>query len=386
VTPTLFGMHGFGPWSLAAMRASVGTFRSSSSNWQLVEPEHDRWFFSDVDGDLRNAYVRGVHDVLFQLTGTPAWARGSNRSSDSTSPGSANPPRDIRDWDAFVATFAQHVEAVARLYPGLTVSYQVWNEANLTTFWNGSPALMATMTARAYRIIKSVNPAAHVAAASTTMRIPADYARFFPAYLRALSQQRPAWPVDAFSIHGYPPGTGNPLTYQSYLRKAKASLAAAHAPARPLWVTEINYGLRGPGPSIPHRSITGATSAAWISRTYLDAMRFGVTRVYWYWQSQYDPLLGIQVWSGTSALIGERVTYSWLVGTTFRGCTASQALVSCTVTRGARSWIIAWSEAGPRALRVPATGGRRCDLTNRCLRVLPGRLTSVTSSPVRVGP
>ena len=61
--------------------------------------------------------------------------------------------------------------------PGIA-NYQVWNEANITTFWTGTPAEMATLTKAAYRRPQRGRPGRedHRPGHGRPARLPADLA------------------------------------------------------------------------------------------------------------------------------------------------------------------------------------------------------------------
>ena len=111
--------------------------------------------------------------------------------------------------------------------------------------------------------IKKNDPEALVVAASPSLRLTAAFDRFYPEYLTELAAL--GWPVDVIAIHTYPDGTGDPIARGLLIQKAKDALAAAGAPELPLWDTELNYGLAGPG-DIPKQEITGAQAAGFVVR------------------------------------------------------------------------------------------------------------------------
>lgn len=379
ISPLTFGSHTFGPERVSASQP-IGSMRTAISSWEYVEPRRGAWDWTGVDHDMAKARARGVRELLFVLGRVPAWAAGTNTSSDRNSPVYATPPRDDDDWSTYVSMLAKHVKGIIAANPGTTAAFQVWNEGNLTTFFNGSPERLASLTKRAYTAIKAQLPGAPVVAASTTMRLPRSYTAFYPRYLKALRAQ--GWPIDAFSVHTYPPGTGGPLDYIGYLRTVKADIAAAGS-RKPLWVTEMNYGLRGPGGAYPHVSITGAKAQSWYARVYLDAMRLGVYRVYWYAQLENEPDLGITMWAGTPAMTASRTLYGWLVGHRWYGCSLSGPVVRCRTTKGASRFVIAWSSGAVRTFVVPPGMHRRCDLNRRCVTVKPGTRVRLTGAVTR---
>lgn len=376
VPPAYIGMHLYGPDN-PAQRAIIGSQRTPATTWEWIEPSRGRFNWRDPDWQIAKAQENGVSEVLFVLGGTPAWAAGPNRSTDRRSPTRSNPPADFADWDRYVAAVATHLRGSP-----VTVAYQVWNEANLTTFFNGTPEQMAELTARAYRIIKGIDPRATVVAASTTTRLARAYNTFFPRYLRALA--RLGWPVDALSAHTYPPGTGGPLDFQRYLRSLRSAIAAAGGRRFPLWITEMNYGIAGPGPAYPHRTIGGTTAASWVARTYLDGLRFGVARMHWY--SQFlEPSLGIQMWAGYPGLTAQRSVATWLTGARWQGCSVRAPLVRCAITTASGApALIAWSEGTPRTFTAPSYARRACNPLGQCTRVRGGQAVRVHGLPILI--
>ncbi|MDD2819284.1 MAG: hypothetical protein PHN51_10900 [Candidatus Nanopelagicales bacterium] len=70
--------------------------------------------------------------------------------------------------------------AVVRRFGPSIDAYQIWNEANLTTFWQGTPRQMVLLTLEAKRIIRRLDPTAEVVAASSTVRLKSTFNRIFP--------------------------------------------------------------------------------------------------------------------------------------------------------------------------------------------------------------
>ena len=77
---------------------------------------------------------------------------------------------------------------------------------------------------------------------------------------------------------------GNPEDSIKLLAKAKQNLAAGLVPAtKPIWNTEINYGMQsGSLGGTKAATITAERQAAYVIRTYLLNAARGIKRVYWY--------------------------------------------------------------------------------------------------------
>jgi hypothetical protein len=152
----------------------------------------------------------------------------------------------------------------------------------------------------------------------------------------------------------------------------------------PLWDTELNYGLAGPG-ALPKEEITGVDAAGWVVRTYIDDLRYGVARSYWYiWtQKPYD-LLGIQAYPGSDAEQGFFALENWVVGAVYDGCQQSGEAVVCTFTRDGQPSYVAWADSGTATYTAPEGTQLVCDPLANCQQTAPGTEITLTTVPVRI--
>ena len=209
----LFGMHVFNVEDGVWPTVPIGSLRlwDNETTWSVLEPAKGQYVWGKLDAAVANAEKNGVNNILLVLAGTPAWATDDPASGGAAGvlPGAAGMPRNIADWDSFVT-------AVATRYKGRISNYQIWNEANLSTFSTGTPAELAALTKHAYDIIKGIDPNATVVAPSMGTRLGSNgaqlskkFMRFYGAYLRELSQVN--WPVDVWAAHTYPASLGTPI-------------------------------------------------------------------------------------------------------------------------------------------------------------------------------
>ncbi|MCX6431842.1 MAG: cellulase family glycosylhydrolase [Actinobacteria bacterium] len=250
---SLVGMHIEGAEAGAWASAPFGALRlwDNGTAWSQIELEPGVYKWDNLEGILENAQAKGMTDILMVLGTTPEWNAKKIGPDDYPQPGAASAPKDLKAWDAWVTE-------VATRYKGRITAYQIWNEANLKNFWNGTPEEMAELTKRAYDIIKAIDPAALVVAASPSTRLTGPFDKFFPAYLDALAAKD--WPIDVVAIHTYPAADGDPAARGAIIKLVQDYLTAAGAPDLPLWDTELNYGLAGPG-DLPKQEITTASIA-----------------------------------------------------------------------------------------------------------------------------
>ena len=382
IQPNLVGLHIEGVEVEAWSAAPFGALRlwDNGTAWSQIELEPGVFTWDNLDGAIANANSKGMADILMVLGTTPSWAASEQTDPDTVYPpypGANTAPANFEDWDTWVRT-------VVTRYQGRITSYQIWNEASYPSFWNGTPEQMAELTKRAYDIIKEVDPNALVVAASPAVRLQNAFDRFFPAYLTALGELD--WPIDVLAVHTYPNADGDPVARGALIQAVKAATTAAGAPDDlPLWDTELNYGLAGPGPDRPRQEITGARAAGFVVRTYIDDLRYGVDRSYWYIYTQqpYD-LLGIQAFPGSDGEQGFYALDNWVIGASFNDCLESGSAVTCNFSQAGTKWIVAWAQTGETVIPAPPGSQLVCDPLSNCQELREGNDFTLTEVPVRI--
>jgi hypothetical protein len=372
IDATQFGMHV--PQISQGVTPSVnyGTVRlwDAGVAWGQVEQKQDVFWWNGLDAAVQNANAQGKQ-ILYVLGSTPKWAASNTKQGDYPNKGAASMPKSMKDWKNWVTS-------VVKRYGASIESYQIWNEANLTTFWEGTPKQMAQLTKEAYTIIRKYDPTAKVVAASTTVRLQSAYKKFFPAYMKELKAVK--WPIDVVSVHLYPASKGTPADRVGYIKQVKSDMKTAKVPSsKPLWDTEINYGIKGPGSGNPDKNIEGPQAAAWVAQTYLDDILYGVARAYWYYWFPSANLVGIQMYDGTLGAAGYQTVFSWLNGK-FYSCIAG-AVNTCQLGDNVSPAIIAWTAKGSGTFVVPANATLVCDALNQCTPATPGATVTIGSMP-----
>ncbi len=365
----LFGMHVFNVEDGVWPTVPIGGLRlwDTETTWSVLEPAKGQFAWGKLDTAVATAKQNGVNDILLVLAGTPAWATDDPASGGAAGvlPGAAGMPRNMADWDSFVT-------AVVTRYKGQLTGYQIWNEANLSTFSTGSPAQMAELTKRAYDIVKSIDPAATVVAPSMGTRLGSKgsklsnrFTRFFGAYMKALKKYD--WPVDVWAAHTYPASLGKPVDRAKLIKGFQQALKAAGAPNKPLWDTENNFGLAGPGPQNPDQDIVDNRAYSWTALTYLDAIRFGIDRVYWYAWGPENDLVGIQMYEGTPGATAYATLQDWIVGATYKGCKGGNKgkPVDCTFVQNGKTTKVVWTEKGSKKFKTKGFS-EVCSLNGTC--------------------
>lgn len=269
--------------------------------WRDVNPAPGAFDFSELKRRIEHAKgSKGSPKVLYVMGMTPQWAATDPKAGDERwGLGSASAPANMDDWAAYVTNVAVEV--------GKDIdAYEIWNEANLKTFWDGTPQQLAEMTKIARDIIRQYDPTAKVLSPSVTTRLRGNVRRFNREWIPALLEVGGGEvPFDTWAVHTYPAGDTKTQdealnaraldvrAYQANLRDLlygnKASLK------KPIWDTEVNYGLAGPGP-IPGTSFPALGSPRILVQTYITSQYLGLGQTFWYmYTPTYYPLLGVQL-------------------------------------------------------------------------------------------
>jgi hypothetical protein len=263
--------------------------------WKDVNPSQGVFNWSVLDAEVAQVEASGAKPMLV-LGLTPQWAAADPNAGDPRwGLGTASPPRDIASW-------RDYVTAVVNRYGPRIAAYEIWNEVNLRTFWVGTPQQMSELTAEASAIIKARQPNALVVTPSVTTRLRGPMRTFMRPFLVDMRER--GFPFDVFSIHAYPAGDRGPeqrVEDVIYWQGIVVEQLGADSPIldRPVWDTEVNYGLAGPGPR-PGQSFSDAQGADLIAQTFVDSQRLGIDATFWYMYTANNfPLLGVQLWQGT---------------------------------------------------------------------------------------
>ena len=366
IQPEMFGLHvkneQYGVWP----SIPFGSLRLWDNDvaWSQIEVAPGVYDWTNLDNAVANAEANGVTDIMFVIAGTPQFYSTSTCVAPACLPtnGGAGVPTDFGAYDRFV-------EAAVTRYKGRITSYQPWNEGNLLTFFEGTPQQIAALTKRTYDVVKRIDPAADVVATSVGTRLGAQnnkFYRWYRPYLRALKAS--GWPIDAYAVHTYPASLGTPVDRGVLAEKFNRLLKQENAPKLPVWDTENNFGLKGPGPQNPDVDIEGARAANWTAVAYLDALRLGISRVYMYTWEPYNDLWGIQYYNGTQGAMAMETMQEWIVGTRFRRCVTNnkETKVRCNFTGTDGLFQIVYPTKGTKSFKTNKRFTEVCNLTGSC--------------------
>ncbi len=250
--------------------------------WRHINTAPNVYDWSRLDMIVDTLIANGATNLTYVLGATPQWhAKDPNLPyyAPWLGPGSNSQPIDNTHWQAFVL-------AVANRYLGRIGSYQIWNEPQLKDFWGyDSWTALAEMTRIANNAVHSVSSSLKTISGPVLPRASSGGMTRGGKYLSALKAK--SWPVDIYSAHMYPEIGYTPGRVREYAEAWQAKLTELGAPAKPKWITEINYNLFG-------GALSDAAIIDYMTRTDDICKDEGIFKCYWYcWQHSDPMLLGI---------------------------------------------------------------------------------------------
>lgn len=261
---TVFGQNVLNP---EGVHTSTGPVRlwDCETEWARLEPEPGKFDWHRLDALVDAA---GTRPVCLVLGHPPLWAAGQGRDKPQAAwmpEGSNKPPARDSDW-------ARYVVSVAQRYKGKIDHYQVWNEPADSRFYTGTYTDLAALCTRTRSLIKRTDPKARLVSPPLQPRRQAGWSTRGQLLVRSLKAEK--WPVDIISMHIYPQiGEGA----DAWKRDATLVARAVADARKPLWVTETNFNLVGPGNPLPL-----STQNVLKASVRLISNGLGIKRVYWY--------------------------------------------------------------------------------------------------------
>lgn len=364
-----FGMHvnnhkDFGFWP--ELRFSSIRLHDSGVGWREIEQGPGKYDWSLFDRQLRRAKEHHV-EAFYDFVRTPEFYtahsqcgqdfRGGNCDAERCAKyGGKNqngcfPPNDLKrdgsgsdeHFKAFVSAVVDHLASLNPSDYAAVTTWEIWNEFDRETFWQGTYPQLLRMAKDARTIIKAKFPQAVVTTPNSTL----------PRILREYLQQ-PGAPeaADAISLHSYvgdcDPEDELERRFQNYNR-----LRGDFMPGKPIFITEGSWGK-------PENCPDPDAQAAFTARYLLLMLggigeHRGVDRLWWY---AYDVPTGRLNDPDTGAIrpagIAYREVFNWM---------ADGQLVprSCKREAGSRWSCALKKQDGSQALIVwDADPTRRC--------------------------
>jgi hypothetical protein len=323
----------------------VGSVRlwDSETRWADLEPSPGRFDFTRLDALVGEA-ERHHATVLLVLGSPPRWASARPDEAGPYGPGSAAEPRELGDWDRYLA-------AIVQRYRGRITQYELWNEpyfsdfpedrAQASAFFTGSAATMVELARHARAVIARDDPGARLltpgfvgASKRLALFLKSGGARY----------------VDDVAYHFYVEDDAELVRLYADVRGVMARNGLG---GRGLLNTESGFALRGAeGQPIAEGQapIDRRRAAILLSRSLVLGAWLGIARFYQYaWD---NGRMGMSMPDGrtpTDSLRAYAAVRRWLLGTTLEGCRSTSAgVVHCDGVRGDARLVVAWrTDGGP---------------------------------------
>jgi hypothetical protein len=229
-------------------------------NWSQIQnggPASYSW--TNIDRVVSGARSRGM-EPLGVIIFTPAWARPAGTS--------ARYAPDATQYAAFASTAVAHYAALG------VHTYEVWNEANIQTFWQPAPnvAGYTKVLKAAYTAIKGADPTATVLTAGTAPA-PSNGTNVSPVdFLSGVYANGGKGSFDAVAHHPYawPAYPGDAKTWSAWYQmygttpSLRSVMQANGDSAKKIWATEFGAPTSGPAGSF----VDEATQAQMLTKAY----------------------------------------------------------------------------------------------------------------------
>lgn len=275
VKPEFFGMHSRTITGGTLPGVEIGAIRlwDSGVSWRQIETSDNNFTFSTLDRIVNNARAAGVRPLIV-LGQTPQFHAEKPNAPGPYGAGATSMP-DKAAWKRYVTTLGERY--------GTTVDYQVWNEPNVDSYWIGSVRQMAKLTQLANQSLnKAVGPRATLLAPSFPVRLTYQKRWYKKYWQTKVGGKSVASFVDVVAVNPYPLAKQAPEASMALVRFAKSALPAA-ARRKPMWNTEINYGLNSGNDALaPAKQISEGKQAAYVARTLVLNATSPIRRTYWY--------------------------------------------------------------------------------------------------------
>lgn len=346
IQPSFFGMGVTA--SSDPPKVSYGTMSHPPLAWTAVEGTgRGVYDFSTLDPFVLAA-PKGADNVAqidLVMGWTPGWAVSSQSTCSTQADGvvaCTAPPAKMLDWANFITAMVQHYNG--RTAPHIKY-YEIWNEANTTSFWTGTVPQLIAMAKVAYPILKQ-DPYSQVMTPSVVW---SGGVSFMTSYLSSGGYKY----ADGLTFHAYTSQTGKGVSLPVPLPESPESTNApiqtmvsayrvvANANGlknKPIATTEGGWGVNGV--SDPDMQ------AAWI--TQYEIVQAGMATLYdmqfttWYtWGHSESGTIEATSGEPTEAGDAYQEVYKWLDGQIPSPCTSSGNIWSCPVARNLIVWNIA---------------------------------------------
>jgi hypothetical protein len=328
--------------------------------------------------------------VMFTAWGTPPW--DANTSSGCVASTYACVPLDIAtgdtSWKNFITDLFNH--------EGTAIAYlEIWNEPNVSSFWEGTAAQLITLVADGSAAAKAVDSSILVSSPPVTANVVTSGCSPINSYLATLLSDGMASYVDIIGFHGYVSLLGtypalDASCINTVISGVQSDLSTASvATGTPIYDTEASWGTAANSTIDPGEDSSGNEEFVYTGIAYLiqagntacsSTPCYPLSGFSWYgWDFEgstgvfWDPVSGQTCAypppSGTSSpcLTNAGVAYvnlyQWLVG--------ASATAPCTFHSSTSVWTCDFTRTSPTGYKAQAVWSQASSCSSGCSYTFP---------------
>lgn len=240
--------------------------------WGHVQPVRDSWDWSRYDATLQLQHEVGLQ-VAQVFHDTAVWSAAAPQ-------GAAHPerylPKDLNDLSLFLSRTVER-------YKDWVPVWEVWNEMDSRTFFEGTPGEYVALLHKAYRAIKGANPSALVLLGSVclTQGEPGVQGAMYSepegvGFVEKIFECGAGDYFDVYNFHYYGPVDGLldrfKIDYEFLQRYGQAT--------KPVWLTEV--GLPSAQFSSEEVLPSERRQAGYLVKAYALGLSLGVEKVFFF--------------------------------------------------------------------------------------------------------
>lgn len=205
-------------------------------------------------------------------------------------------------------------------------------------------------------------------------------------YGTAYSGKKPANVIDVGAINPYPTASQTPENTLANVKWFRTMLNNKGAKTKPIWVTEVNYGMVSMTSAL---DLPDATQQSFIVRNNVLLAGSGIQRMQWFsWDMWHQgvKLTNFFDWVNLRPAGNSwQVSHSWLNNTSVSPCVKnSVGVYSCVVVGGGETRRIYWRTSGTSSVAAATGAFSKEDVNGVATPIAAATKFTVSTSPVMV--
>ncbi|MFX0101121.1 MAG: cellulase family glycosylhydrolase [Candidatus Hodarchaeota archaeon] len=241
---SVFGVCYLPPYSQSQTLDRALAWRRIDTLWDDIQENETTWDWSRYDSDTNASEASNLFQIVLLVYGNENLPGGQPKFV---------PSSQLDYWEEFVRNLVQRYKDYDSI-----IAYEVWNEANIDSFWTGDMRDYAKLLARTCKAIREEDPDALILGSGTASSVQAKLGpnEVFYEQLFKWNQSDPEFQgkldFDVVAVHAY---LNNPVQYRELIQRQKDLCDKYNFDWSPnpnstrfqdkfskIWVTEIGFG------------------------------------------------------------------------------------------------------------------------------------------------